>query len=203
MNKGFFEVTKSFPEIDSLLTKSRELKKELNKVNRRLRTKQIEYDFLQKLIWEFSFDNVLVDTLHTCFENLGYEVEKLAGDNEEDLQITSGDTLILIEAKGDKSENTSYKGSDQILRYVTRRKSEIKDKVIHGIHIVNHHLKQPDFRKRNPKAFGTDMIKDAEAGKFGLLTTVELLNGYVKLKRKELSIEGFDGTIKSSGHIKF
>lgn len=203
MDKAFFEVTSKFPEIDDLLTQSRTLKNQLNKVARRLRTKRTEYDFLQKLVWEFSYDNVLVDSLYSLFSNIGFNTKKLAGDNEEDLQIQLNDELILIEAKGDKSENTSYKGLDQIARYVVRRREENKDAEIYGIYIVNHHLKQSDYKKRNPKAFGSDMLKDAGASKIGLLTTIDLLSGYVKLKRDEISIDDFGNNLKSFGQITF
>ena len=86
---------------------------------------------------------------------------------------------------------------------ITRKKKEITDKKIYGIHIVNHHLKQPDFNKRNKKPFGSEMMKDAEAGEYGLLTTIELLNGFSMFISRKCDIDYLLNNLKKFGEINF
>jgi len=51
--------------------------------------------------------------------------------------------------------------------------------------------------------FNPNHIKDAEINKYGIITTKELVNGYMKLKKGKISFQEFTTELKKHGLIKY
>lgn len=203
--EDFFKLTADFPDIADLLRQSERLNKEAKQIRRRLNTKAKHYSFLNTTVGHNSFDKPLERAVQKLLKEVGYTDVRWIGHNNqfEDLQIWRDSRITVIEVKGLSTLHPKENDCSQVGKYILRRQAKHKDKQIFGIFIVNHNNSVADFTKRNAAPFDKTKINDAELAKRGLLTTTELLHGFIKLKTGLITFNDFDTALHGVGLIKF
>ena len=121
----------------------------------------------------------------------------------EDLQIWCDDCLILVECKGIEQSTPRDHKVSQIKKYIDHRLNIVKSKLpVFGLTVINHNnTKVWHNRNRNP----IDNIKHeyAIASGYGIITTIELLNGFWQLKNNIITFDTFKNKIKQPGYLTF
>ena len=68
--------------------------------------------------------------------------------------------------------------------------------------IINHDNSKP-INMRNPNPIDRNKNEYSLAGKYGIITTVELTHGFSMLKAEEITFEQFKNSLIQFGDIKF
>lgn len=204
-SKEFKNITSVFPDIKNLLNQSDKLNNEKKKVRRKLNSLNNKYDFLNTIIGKDIFSTPLEKALQKFLKEIGYsDVRWLGHNNEyEDLQICTGDRITVIEVKGLATPHPKEHDCHQVNKYVLRRHALHPNKRVFGIFVTNHDNSISDFKKRNPTPFDKLRVKDAELSKYGITTTIQLFNAFIKFKTGQLTFNDFDKKLHSIGLIKF
>lgn len=204
MNKEFLKLTKIFPDVAEAIERVNSAKKDLNRTTRKVRTLKTKYQFLQDLVDIKTHDDLLDNALKKFFKELGYKDVRKVGKRykREDVQIWTDNKLIVIEAKGITRSTPKDHECEQIAKYMRLRKMKIADRQVFGLFVVNHD-NQKHHAKRNPTPFDQQKVEYAEAGEYGLTTTIELLKAFCQIKTERLTIEEFENKICTKGLIRF
>ena len=152
----------------------KEYKRQLMEIEVQEKVIYEKYQFLNNLLIQ-SGDS-LVDAVCDFLKWVGYsDVRKMDGQEEilrEDIQISDGNNLFIIEVKGIGGTSTDAECS-QIVKHRRKREKENRDKDIVPIYIVNHQRYiKPQLRENPP--FSMNQIEYAESDERGLLTTWQL-----------------------------
>jgi len=128
-------------------------------------------------------DDKLVRAVRECLGCLGFrsvvDVDADSGRaggrqrKREDLQITDGTPLLVVEVKGIKGLPTDSDAL-QVHSYVTPRMRALKRPDVQGLAIINHQRHVPALERDNAAPFSDDVIANAEDQSFGLMTTWDL-----------------------------
>lgn len=169
-------------EITELEKEEDIIREEYNSKIKALNEKRAEieqkYKFLNDLLTETG--DKLVEAVCTYFKWLGFtDVVSIDGSEEilrEDIQITEGNKLYIIEVKGIGGTSTDAECA-QVAKHRRRRERENRDKEIIPIYIVNHQRYMNPLSRQNPP-FSDNQIEYAESDERGLLTTWQLYNQY-------------------------
>lgn len=203
MNKNdYLDLTKEFPEISDLIEKRKVLRNNQNKVSRKLRTLFNEYIFLPAMISEGVKDDVLEEYVKAYFKKIGFKNVQKVGKQlqKEDLRIVQKDKIIIAEITGTNKRTSKDSKTSQILKHLNVRRKAGEN--AYAVFIVNHDNEKP-ISERNNKPFSDDQIKYAEAGGYGLITTLDLIDAFKKYKLNQLSMTEFESKLCSFGHIMF
>jgi hypothetical protein len=73
---------------------------------------------------------------------------------------------------------------------------------VYGLTVINHDFNKP-YNRRDQHPFDKFKNEYALAGSYGVLTTVELLNGFVLLKNGNIDFETFKFCLIQTGEIRF
>ena len=194
--------TKNFPEVKSLIAKQKSLKREINKTNKRLNTHFKKFDFLSKIIEIGVNDDELEENLKIYFKNIGFKHVNKVGKHlgKEDLRIIQPDKTIIVEATGIKKLNPTDDKTRQITKHLAVRKSNGEN--VFGLFVLHSENLKP-IVERQKKPFTKDQIEYANADKYGLVTTIDLLFAFKLIKTNELTFKEFENKICSYGHITF
>ena len=203
MNKKTFNnLTQSFEGFKPLLNEQKELKRLLSKNKRRLITLEKKYVFLKNLVGIDVKDDLLVSSIFNFFKDLGFNEIKNVDKRyrKEDLRIIFDKKLFLLEITGSEKANAKDNKTRQLTKHL--EKERLNNQNVFGLTIFNHDNKK-DYLEREINCFSKDQITYAKDGKYGLITTVELLNAFKKIKEGKLSIEDFKKEILKFGEVKF
>jgi len=181
-------LTSDFNDIKVLLEKRDQIKRDDNKVRRRLRTQFNKYEFLKDIVDIGCKDDRLVNALVKYFKAVGFvKVENVdKKSKKEDIRLWTDDSLIIFEATGVEKRNPNHGKAHSITRYVPIRQQENPNLKVYGCFIINHDNKK-HYTNRNLKPFDTDIKEIAIAHKYSLLTTIDLLNWFLELKKGTMS----------------
>lgn len=179
------------PEIKSVNDEYRSLKREINRRRQKLKTLYSEHSFITEIIDPKVPDLQLEASVKKLFSDLGYKAKQ--PDTKHDLDVIAqlGEGIIGIEVKNDRhvGENELFQG----IKYTGRHKRDGIE--MHPLMIWNN--------SKERHQFDNNRISDAENHKYGILTTEELLKGYIKVKQNKISLELFNSIIHQIGLIKF
>ncbi|NOZ47879.1 MAG: hypothetical protein GXO79_14045 [Chlorobi bacterium] len=179
------------PEIKSINDEYRSLKREINRRRQKLKTLYSKYSFITEIIDPKVPDLQLEVSVKKLFSDLGYKAKQ--PDTKQDLDVIArfGKDIIGIEVKNDRhvGENELFQG----IKYVGRHKRNGIE--MHPLMIWNN--------SKERHQFDDNRISDAENHKFGILTTEELLKGYLKVKQNKINLKLFNTIINQTGLIKF
>jgi hypothetical protein len=200
--KDYLDFTKDFPEISDLVEKRKVLKINQNKISRKLKTLFHEYIFLPIMISKGVKDDKLEEYVKIYFKKIDFKNVQKVGKQlkKEDLRIIQKDKIIIAEITGTNKRTSKDSKTSQILKHLNVRRNDGENAF--GIFIVNHDNEKP-ILERNNKPFTDDQIKYAEAGRYGLITTLELINAFKMHKLDQLSLTEFESKLCSFGHINF
>lgn len=200
------EWTKSFKEVQELLTEHNLLKRKIHSIDRRLKTIELKYSFLND-ITSIDGTGVLIEiAVKRLFKSAGFvDVRHLRNPKplREDLQIWCDDCIILVECKGTKHSVPSDDLITPIKKYIDHRANIVKCKLpVFGLTIINlDNSKHIDKRNKNP--IDKNKAEYAEAGKYGVVTSIELAGGFLLLKNNDITFEQFKNTIRRHGLVSF
>jgi len=171
------------PNEAKLLAEKRSLEQEhaekIAAKEREIEENHQEYQFLHDLLTETG--EKLVRTVEEYFDWLGFEDvvncdEAYPGRNEEDLQVSLEEGLLVVEVKGIGGTSKDSECS-QISKIKYRRARERGTFDVCALYIVNHQRYPPPENRSNPP-FTDQQIKDAKSDERGLLTTYDLFRLY-------------------------
>lgn len=198
----YHQITKEFSEFEVLLNKQKTLKKEINKTNRKLKTLSQKYSFLSNIVDVNMGDDILEQYLKKYFKEIGFKDVRKIGKKggKEDLQIHFENELIIMEVTGIKGTHTTDRKTRQITKHLEEKR--ISNENVYGLFIVNHD-KETYFKNRNENPFSKEQIKYAVIAKYSLVTTIELVKGFIKVKMGELTINEFKEKLCYFGMVQF
>ena len=200
--KDYYKLTENIPEIKVLLNQEKELKKELNRVNRRLKTYSNKYKFLKIIISENVANDLLEEYVKLFFKEIGFEKVHKVGKQlrKEDLRIIKTDKIIIAEVTGSNKRTVRDSKTMQITKHLSVRKS--KKENAYALFIINH-SNNVNYKKRNEHPFTENQIQYAETGKYSLVTTTELVKGFMKVKLGKMNLLEFEEKLCEFGLVKF
>ena len=179
------------PEIKLISDEYRKLKREINRRRQKLKTLYSKYSFITEITDPKVPDLKLEVSVRKLFSDLGYNAKQ--PDTKQDLDVIAklGKDIIGIEVKNDRhvGENELFQG----IKYVGRHKRNGIE--MHPLMIWNN--------SKEGHQFDDNRISDAENHKYGILTTEELLKGYLKVKQNKIDLKLFNTIINQAGLIKF
>lgn len=199
-------ITKDFDDVKKLISEHKTISKQLRNVDRKLKTLEVRYKFLSDIISVGGNDTVIEKSAKLLFKSAGFdEVRHLTRvkPKREDLQIWCDDCLILAECKGTKHSIPSDNELSQIKKYIDHRTNIIKSNIpVFGLTIINHDNSKV-YHKRNKNPIDENKHEYAVAGKYGVITTVDLVRGFLLVKNNNITFDAFKHNIKAFGLIKF
>ncbi len=203
-------VTAELKSLQSILKEHREKKKLVSRLKNKIDREAAKYSFLQSMLEEKGDE--LVPYVKTFFKSIGYrkvkemdfERNKTGNNRAEDIGIFYDDQLIVCEiTSGETNGNPPDTKCIKVAAYKSNAQSIYADKTIHGLLIINSWWKERDLSKRNKTPFSASQISTAQNMGYGLTTTKQLVNGYIKLKNKEITFDQFHDKLISKGLIVF
>jgi len=207
-DKGFLSIidtVSKFSEVETLVSQKNDLTRKLKRVRRKLSTYKTKYAFLKALV-EAKTSDELESATKDYFKEVGYEKVHWTGkDTErEDVQVWYRKKVYIIECKGHTKGNAKREDIDQLSWRSVHCKGlpEFVGHTLKYIMVMNNQSSFPlNKRDNNPLAIAikTKLLAD----KNGLVTTKELVNGFIKLKRKEITFSQFDKKLNQIGLIEF
>jgi hypothetical protein len=125
---------------------------------------------------------------------------------EEDLWIAEGSDpdpskpgVTLIEVKSNERGTASERDYSQLIKYLSRRKSEFKNGDLQGLLAINHSLLTPP--KDRPTAFTDMMIRDAKNDNVRLVTTWDIFQLVQRLLEGTTTKNEIRGLFNASGMV--
>lgn len=190
--------------------------KKVKKAKRELKRARTKLNSLVCRHWEL-FEVLFIPTgeeinayVQKALRKCGYKkVIKIKSiKNREDLQILQGNRKTIIEVKGKERGLISMPDLTTVNRYLVKERAadEKKGKQLsyHGLFVLNHESAMKDVVKRaKTVAFDAERIETAIDHGFGILTIMELFNGYKKLKNGIITFDEFDRILHQPGLVKF
>ncbi|MCW0482454.1 hypothetical protein [Gaoshiqia sediminis] len=182
----------SINEIKIAVQEYRELKKELKRKRTKLNSLTAKYSFIDTMqstdVDDIELENNVLDLLMS----IGYNTQKPKEKRDLDGYATYNGEMIGIEVKNSTgiSENEMFQG----LKYKGRndRKGlETKTTLI----VWNN--------AKSNQEFDSFRIEDAEIHKYGIITTKELVKGFIKVINEKISVQIFHTILTKEGQIKF
>lgn len=205
-----FKLTENLPAISELLKTCKEQKKAVRRTQAKLKREAERYSFLGEMLSETG--NALPLTLIRFFKSAGYKKVhcvdsirlKERKNKAEDIHIHHNSDLIICEVTSSKDNGNPPNAKCSVVsNYVANAKTVFAGKNIHGLLIINSWSEQLILVKRNKMPFNTEQIETAKNMGHGLTTTKQLINGYIRLKRGEITFDDFHNKLLKSGEIIF
>ncbi len=200
--KEYHNLTKDFPDISELLDERKSLKNDLNKINRKLKTLSDKYEFLRGIIHPKISNDELEQYIKMYFKDIGFEKVRKVGKQlkKDDIRIFLPDKIIIIEVTGTKKKHPTDNKTRQITKHLEVRRH--KKENAFGVFIINHDNNK-SYKEKDYVPFTLDQIGYADAGKYSLVTTMELVKGFIKVKMNELTLDEFENKLCSFGLVEF
>lgn len=190
----------SFEDVSVLMLKLKEAKKIENRIKRRLKTKLMRYDFLDKIIGINTHKNELVYSIELFFKSLGLKTEGVPENlGNEDMRIWFDNTLMIVEITGTKKNSTEDK-THQISKHIPERKSNYPSLDVKGLFITNHN-NDVDVGKRSKNPFTKRQGKFAKDHGYIITTTITLFFSYLSIKSGSMSLDDFKRNISTPGEF--
>lgn len=181
------KITADFEEIKTLINLRQKYLIQINKLRRQLKSQFRKYAFLEDLVGINSNGSTLVNSLIKYFHELGFKhienVDKKYKD--EDIRLWHDDRLLIFEVTGIDTANPKDDKVHQISKHIPVRQEQNPNLKVFGVFVINHDNSKP-FDKREKKIFREGLIDIAKAHKYTLVTTVDLLNAFISIKKGDL-----------------
>jgi|GEM_PF-3044067 len=185
------------PELSVLLKDYKTKRSKAKSAWNKYQSKSAKYNFLNTIVKpkEHSSgiegrkeDDDLEIAIKDLFNSIGIHSVRPTNKNDFDVKSKFSELKLGIEVKNGNlpAENDLF----QAHKYAMRINRELEPLIIWNNSSTN-------------QEFDSQRIKDAELSKYGLLTTKELLKGYIKLKSGNISFNQFIKQLKQSGLIKY
>lgn len=197
-------ITSGFEDVRKSIDDYKEAKRKELKARRKLKTLETKYSFLARLTEINGQGSKLEEEVRLYFKALGFKkVEKVGTKyKEEDLRIFINDKLILVEVTGNNKSQTDEDKGHAITKHISIKQSQYPDLQVLGLFVFNHDNTRP-FNRRSSKPFSNKLINIALHNKYSLISTVELLKAFIKIKKNELTLDDFTNKLCNLGEVKY
>jgi hypothetical protein len=182
----------SIPSIDEKLKQYKALRSHAKSAYNKYKSEASKYSFLNvivlpKILNAREEDDNLEVAVRDLFNSI--EIKSIVPSNKDNFDVIAKfkDVKLGIEVK-----NGNLPGENEMLQ-VSKYKARAVE-AIQGLLIWN---------DAKGQGFDSNRIKDAELHNFGIMTTQELRNGYLKLKKGKITFEQFLSHLQKIGLIKF
>ena len=184
-------IFKQIPEFNSLLKEYRQEKRGLFKKKYRLKQLTKKYRFLENITSKEIDDIELENEILKLFKIIGYKTHKPINKRDVDCIIYLNNCVLGIEVKNSNypTENELF----QALKYCNRNRTDNFE--MFPIVVWNN--------AKTNQAFDQFRIKDAVINNFGIITTKELVKGFLKFKQEKITKDEFEFIITRTGLIKY
>ena len=178
-------------EFQKEIQEYRELKKLLKRKRTKINSLVEKYDFIKATqsidINDFELEIKILELL----KDIGYRTTKPSTTRDLDGYAEFNGETIGIEAKNSKgiSENDMFQG----LKYKGRK----------GLLGLNIRVIIVWNNSKTNDTFDKERILDSEINDYGIITTDELVRGFIKVKNGNITIDTFHKLLTKSGLIKF
>ncbi len=191
---------RQFDDFVELKIKHDKIKKEYTSSRRKLKSLIEKYDFLTILVSIGSKDDDLENSFKEYVKSIGADKVELVGKKfkEEDLRILFADRLILVEVTGNNKLTQKDDKSLQVLKHIPKRQNANPNLKVSGLFVVNHD-NEKHFTKRHKNPFDKRLKDLASANNICLVTTTQLLNEFIALKKNKLKPEDLLTKLSSPG----
>lgn len=182
---------KQVPEIQVETDKLKQLKKEVRRSRTKVNSLFQKYSFVAEIVNPNIDDLKLEYSIQALFKDLGFKTIKPAEKRDLDLFVEYLSNIIGIEIKNANSlrENDIF----QVYKYAKRHESD--GNKMHPLLIWNN--------TKTGQKFDGFRIRDAIINEYSLLTTSELLKGYILTKQNKIDLGTFYRQIISKGLVYF
>jgi hypothetical protein len=191
-SEDYKKITSELDEIKILIQERDQLLKLVLKNRRKLKTKLVEYSFINDLIARNLGDTPLENAVKGYFNELGFKDfhrrdEQLKGKKEEDVRFFIDKRVIIFEIGASDGCNPTEKKLGQITKRMGLRKLQYEKEglTVSGCVIINHDFKV-QFTKRCKNPFNNDMIEYAKASNVSLVTTTDLVFAFIDIKNGKI-----------------
>lgn len=180
------------PEIIKSRDKYRSLKRNINKERRKIKSLYDKYSFVSMIISKDVDDYKLEDYILQLFQDLTYDTKKPSTTKDLDVIVNYNIRTIGIEVKNGNlpTENEMFQARKYAIRHLNKT-----NKKMHPLIVWNN--------AKTGQEFDASRIEDAEGNSYGIVTTKELLKGYLKVKQGKIKLDTFDNLLNNNGIIKF
>ena len=197
------KITSEFDDVHNIIEKRKLIRNQDSKLRRRLKTKLQSYSFLMDLVGINAFGPTIVKALKKTFKAIGFKKVEIVNEKygEEDLRLWVDDKLIIIEATGTEKKDNSESKAHQISKHIPLRQKQYPNLKVSGLFISNHDNKK-HYTKRNRKSFDKRLIKIAESHNYTVMTTTDLLEAYISIKKGTFSSSELVNCFCKKGEFK-
>ena len=187
MNKEYLKIN----EIKTANWEYKNHKRLINKSRQKVRRLLNKYSFIESIVSPSCNGDKLEEEISKLFNSIGYEAKVTNDKKDLDVYAVLYKDKLGIEVKGEKTlrENEAL----QAHKYAQRRRQERIE--LHPILIWNN--------SGYNNYFDPDMIRDAKINEYSLITTQDLLKGYLKVQQGKLTVNIFHLMLKQCGSITF
>ncbi len=182
-DKEFNKITSKFKDVKPIIAERKSIVYNLNRIRRRLKTKQTKYDFLKDIVGLESASDILVDAIVRLLKDLQLgTIENVDRKyKEEDIRITSKGKLFIIEVTGTPKPIPEEPKIHQISKHINNRQKQHNDKKVIGVFIVNHDYNK-HYKKRDKEPFSERIVGIAKSNNYTVMTTIDLLEDYKRIR---------------------
>lgn len=186
------KIIDEIPEIKNARSNYHLLKRNLNKERRKIKSLYEKHFFVNMITAKDVDDYKLEDYILQLFQDLTYETRKPSSPRDLDVIVRLNSRTIGIEVKNGNlpNENEMFQARKYAIRYLKKTNKEM-----HPLIVWNN--------AKTGQEFDSLRIEDAQGNFYGIITTKELLKGYLKVKQKTINLHTFDNLINRTGLIKF
>lgn len=180
------------PDIILARNKYRVLKRQVSRERRKIRSLYERYKFLTMIISKDVNDFKLEDYILQLFQDLKYDTHKPKSTKDLDVIVCLNTNTIGIEVKNGNlpTENEMFQARKYAIRHLRKT-----NKSMHPLIVWNN--------AKIGQEFDPSRIEDAEGNSYSIITTKELLKGYLKVKQGIIDLHTFDLLINKVGIVKF
>lgn len=193
------------PEFNEIISLLKQQKRDIAATKRRLKRLTKKFIFIERIFEVGSQDTYLEKQITELLKAIGYENVKHITYPKDmpDIEIMLSNRLTCIEVKSSKKPHEQENEILQVHKYKVRRQDDLPNLKVAGILIFNNDNKNLNPKLRDKRPFDDKRERDAILNGYSLISTTELINGFILLKKKEVSFEEFDKIIHKTGIVKF
>ena len=182
---------KKIPELKNYLAEYKKLKREVARKRTKINSLFEKYSFVEEIVSTNIGDFELEDSIRKLFLDLNFSATK--PDTKRDVDVHAKYKRIEFRIEVKNSLNVPENEMFQAIKY-TNRETNIAD-ILRPIIIWNN--------AKSNQEYDDYRITDAKRNNYGILTTKELLKGYLKVKNSDINVDQFVELLQQPGLIKY
>ena len=200
-------ITSQFKDFAHLKHKHKMAQKLMRKADKKIKSFQKEYSFINDIIKENSHDNLLVAPVKILLKKAGFQKvihykDKKQKTKREDIQAWYGKEIFIIEVKSTKNKQPARVDLLQIIPYLNGNKNRYTDKKVYGLVIFSHERELP-ISNRMQTFKHKEIENDILNSHVSCISIVDLLLHFRQLKAGKIRFKEFRDQLKKFGLLTY